>query len=379
MRRRLWWTMVVLDMRAVEDRGTEAIVRLDSFNTRLPTNISDADFGPESCAIAEREGPTDVTFYLCMAMSTQFHMRMMELLGGGRPGVAATSFPQAEAEIIANVRRLESRFIDGADLTHIPSAIASRTMRLIILKVWLGIQYPVRVLPTHAGRAAEAVAVAGRPRVSHEDMLRTAIAVMELAEFNGSGPAAERCRWWYETYIQWHPLAVALAELCNQTEGELVARAWRVIDRVFGWWSLRVADSRRGLLWRPIRKLLKKARTARTAALMGALSIQRAGGGSGEDAGSSGPSEVGATVGQKSVAPPMGAAADQHPPMNPVTSSGDLSWAPPEFLNSDPDFCRVDFDSDPIGNLPDSMDWTTWNEFVSDAYADGELAINSFM
>ena len=73
--------------------------------------------------------------------------------------------------------------------------------------------------------------------------------------------------------IQWHPLAVALAELCTQSSGPLVDRAWRVVDTVFPLWSEHVADTKRGRLWRPIKKLHKKAQAVRLEASLKGLGL----------------------------------------------------------------------------------------------------------
>ena len=65
LRRRLWWMLVVLDVRAVEDRGMEPAIPRGSYDTRLPLNVNDEDFGPDSdsgsgsgveAGLAEREG-----------------------------------------------------------------------------------------------------------------------------------------------------------------------------------------------------------------------------------------------------------------------------------------------------------------------------------
>ena len=42
---------------------------------------------------------------------------------------------------------------------------------------------------------------------------------------------------------------------------------WRVVEGVFPKWSDIIADTKRGSLWRPLRKLYKKAKAARRAAL----------------------------------------------------------------------------------------------------------------
>lgn len=85
----------------------------------------------------------------------------------------------------------------------------------------------------------------------------------------------ERFKWWKDGYVQWHAMSVALAELCVQTEGILVDRAWATVDRVLPLLSHKVADSKKGALWRPIRKLLRKARERRAEAQLRRLRINQ--------------------------------------------------------------------------------------------------------
>ena len=58
-------------------------------------------------------------------------------------------------------------------------------------------------------------------------------------------------------------MAVVLAELCVQTNKPLVDRAWFIVDALYEPWSERIADTSKGMLWRPIKKLYAKARAAR--------------------------------------------------------------------------------------------------------------------
>ncbi|EQB58382.1 hypothetical protein CGLO_01381 [Colletotrichum gloeosporioides Cg-14] len=286
MRRRLWWMIVVLDIRAAEDRGTDAAIPRQSYNTRLPYNLNDDDFGPSTTTpLEDRTGPTEMTFCLCTSMSSGIFGNLrprhpqLALDNDGTPEPTTS-----EDEIMAHAQRLEALFgtapqkspsaEDGSggekDATHLPANHAAVTVRIIILKMWLSAQYPF------TPRAAVAAA---KPRVARETMLRTAVNTIELVEFSTS-TYRERFGWWIDSYVQWHPLAVALAELCVQTRGELVERAWKVVDRNFSEMGARIADTRRGTLWKPLKKLLRKARAARAEALMGDLKIGGSGGGS---------------------------------------------------------------------------------------------------
>jgi hypothetical protein len=75
--------------------------------------------------------------------------------------------------------------------------------------------------------------------------------------------------WLFRTYVQWHAIAFLLSELCVRTKGEAVERAWRALQATAGrWWFPlnNTAPGRReqpGCLWKPLRKLLAKAKGAR--------------------------------------------------------------------------------------------------------------------
>ncbi|KAI0976724.1 fungal-specific transcription factor domain-containing protein [Xylaria arbuscula] len=290
MRRRLWWQLIVLDIRAAEDRGSNTVIARGSYDTHLPHNIDDAEFGPDTTVpLQSRPGPSDMTFGLCTAQSSGSFL-WSEYAGMGL---------HTEEETLRRAKHLEAQFVRGADPDHAASYLASVMVRLVILKMWLVLRYPIhprrgkpRVtmeqqgktpsapiggIPDASGSSSPGVFTASSttttpkphsaaPIVSAESTLRTALSIMEVSEFLETGPYSDRTRWWCETYVQWHPLAVALAELCTQTQGEIVEHAWRVIDVVFPRWSGKIADAKRGSLWRPIRKLYKKAKAAREAA-----------------------------------------------------------------------------------------------------------------
>ena len=242
LRRRLWWQLIVLDIRAAEDRGTNTVIARGSYDTRLPHNIDDTEFGPDTTApLQDRPGPSDATFSLLTAQSSGIFL-WTEHGHKEQP---------SEAETVRRVKHLETQFVNGADPEHAGSYIASVTARLIILKMWLLVRYPVhprdghtgvpgkgRVSSSHIGISnaagpsqfnVEIPSITADPNsaayVSRESTLRTALSIIELSESLATGPYSDRFRWWTDTYVQWHPLAVALAELCTQTQGAIVEHA----------------------------------------------------------------------------------------------------------------------------------------------------------
>lgn len=262
------------------------MIQEESFNTIPPTNISDDNFNPDiTTPIPQlaREGPTDVTFSLCTYHCSSLYLHIhgprsrffkpraddpsTAAAAGGAPQLAAQA---SEEDVIQRIKALEAQFVTPAlaHPTHFPSAMAAAVVRVTTLIIWLTIQYPFRVRQPTV-----------KPRVSREHMLQTAVAILDLAAFGPSviNRAEWRARfgWWQDGYVQWHALAVALAELCVQTDGALVDRAWATAEKALAMWGGKVADSKRGALWRPIRKLLRRARARRAEARLRKLRIHQ--------------------------------------------------------------------------------------------------------
>lgn len=65
MRRRLWWQVCILDIRAAEDHGSEPAIVEHLFDTNVPLNINDCDLDPEATeAPIPKVGLTEMTFCL---------------------------------------------------------------------------------------------------------------------------------------------------------------------------------------------------------------------------------------------------------------------------------------------------------------------------
>lgn len=72
--------------------------------------------------------------------------------------------------------------------------------------------------------------------------------------------------WLFKSYVDWHPLAIILAELCSpacQHDPLLVERAWAAVDAAFRRLGTRVAEGTSGSLWQSLRKLFRMAQRRR--------------------------------------------------------------------------------------------------------------------
>lgn len=60
-----------------------------------------------------------------------------------------------------------------------------------------------------------------------------------------------------------HAVAVALAETCNQPHSPLADNAWNIVQARFKEWSSQAPGTKEGMVWDPIKNLLRRARAAR--------------------------------------------------------------------------------------------------------------------
>ena len=99
--------------------------------------------------------------------------------------------------------------------------------------------------------------------MSHPGILHLAVQVMEKDIQISVNAATGPIRWVSSIRVPWHALAVMIAELCVQTQGPTVERAWPIVDAAFDETARHIADSDKGRLWRPIKKLMNKAHAVR--------------------------------------------------------------------------------------------------------------------
>ncbi|KAL9609774.1 MAG: hypothetical protein Q9167_005486 [Letrouitia subvulpina] len=250
MRRRLWWQIVVLDMRASEDRGSEPAIVEGSFTTYLPCNINDEDFQHSSQhPLTSKEGITGMTFSM-MIMDVTAAARKLNTLSS--PNDSPNMTIQRKEELVKEcAHRIDAQYLAGSDSSDEKTWLFRATGRILLLKLWLVTQYPLR---------SRNLATQDRPRGKS---LETVVSYLKIAETIQESNLATGFAWYFTTYVPWHALALALAQLCTDTKGPLVDQAWSLIERGYKNWDERVCQTKDDTIWRVVKRLLKKARAAR--------------------------------------------------------------------------------------------------------------------
>ncbi|KKK17177.1 hypothetical protein ARAM_002476 [Aspergillus rambellii] len=252
MRRRLWWHILLLDLRSSEDHGTDVQIHDRMYDTRLPLNINDSDITPDMQEPpAERDGFTEMTFFL-IRCDISVALRRVSYTCPNPTGAASAHhqrYPGKCGNVIQAVnKRVEERYIRHCNMSIPIQWVCATIARLVLTKMWLVIHHPM----TRPDLGAEMT------NATRESLFVTSVEVAEFARLLSADKNVSRWSWMFATHMQWHAIAFVLSELCVRPLSPLTDRAWVAVSTLYGDW-LRTAKQRKGMLWRPLARLMKRA------------------------------------------------------------------------------------------------------------------------
>ncbi|KAF4985888.1 hypothetical protein FDECE_16250 [Fusarium decemcellulare] len=249
LRRRLWWHICLLDFRSSEFHGCEPIARESLFDTKPPLNINDSDINAHmKDPPPEHEGATEMTFCLLRCEALKAGWKVSYALLSMR--VPEQQVDVQDREVVADnlKQQLEERFIRYCD-TSVPLMLLSSTVaRLIIARTWLVVHYPAKGQTLDSSKRSQ--------------LLKTSVEALELSSMILSNKDISRWTWHSKTHIQWQAVALVLSEICSRPPSPECDRAWESVSAVYNQWNMKDAG-KRGNLWRPINRLMAKARYVR--------------------------------------------------------------------------------------------------------------------
>ena len=248
MRRRLWYAICVLDVHSSFDRGSEPVISHKSKHPRLPFNINDSEFGPDSeDCFSDGEGLTDMTKALIQyhAQATSRALGAQEDDTPSSAQAPKTMSPQQQLveQFELHTRKL-LRYCDPNSSPYAWSTFNGSLAVLATLQLWL------RRPMNHNGRRGD---------TDPTNILHLATTALERDIVMRSDSRGEPFRW--IGVVHWHPLAVAIAE-CYVCDNVAVLRhVWPTIETSFEYIGKVLAEYRQGMLWKPLERLMVKTRS----------------------------------------------------------------------------------------------------------------------
>lgn len=249
LRRRLWHQIRFLDVFAAMDRATETLIGPDSFDTPMPSNVNDSEFDEHSTSIPNREtGVTDMGF----ALVAYHAVRATQRLSIPESSPTGDTWQQRLDFAEGFNKHITELYLSHCDLTQpfqrLIYTVGTSMKKSMLLRA-------VRPILRHVSSVP--------PRIDSPYVLQLAFEALSENEKIFADPDFAQWRWLI--WVQWHALAVALAGLCSIRGTDLAEKAWSCVERNYERQLRFVADTRHGMLWRPIEKLWKKAAAFREA------------------------------------------------------------------------------------------------------------------
>ncbi|TGO85905.1 hypothetical protein BPOR_0353g00090 [Botrytis porri] len=257
-RRRVWWTVCLLDFRASEDQGTELSTTGNRVDTKFPLNINDADLNSHTKDMPPaRSCVTDVTLTVVSAEMCDVMRTLMASSIGESP-----SSPEIQSQLLHELYgTVDKHFLQlNMGSNSIASWCLSTLTRMVVSKMYLILNLPV---------------LFSSPSENHSEKVRTKllISAIEVAEYNHALNSEKDCQHWnwlFQTCTHWHAIVYLLIETSRRQWSAIIERAWValhskwLIPRQLTNTSERDENSR---IWVPLRKLMAKTRKHRVAEL----------------------------------------------------------------------------------------------------------------
>jgi hypothetical protein len=243
-RRRTLYAIGVLDTHASLDRGTIPILPASAFQAP-PLNVDDSDCNSEPRA-GFSSGPviTDTTHSMMTYQAMLCQRKMYDL---SRDGLNTwTKRKQLVVDFGAHVDELVEQISKSRVPAHILIATSGR-------KIHRSLELLLRRPPYRQSTGS----------VPLWDDFDTMLAATEVLELHLEVPSLELKPWVWKNWVQWHALAVLLAELLTRPSDTLADRAFEVASKAYRYYAGIVADSQSGMLWKPIARLMRRVQNTR--------------------------------------------------------------------------------------------------------------------
>ncbi|CAG8130601.1 unnamed protein product [Penicillium nalgiovense] len=252
MRRRLWWSICILDIQTAEDQGTDPMIHDVFYDTQLPLNINDEEIRPGMKSMPrEHADHTSLTYFLLQCEVALATRRLTYYLPGN-PCSALQTIEERQALVQDLDRRLHERYVRHLDTTNPLHWACSKLVDTAVAKLSLIIYQPLD----------KTQSIASLPQDIQSRLLLKAVEVIELAHLFQLDIRVTRWKWELQAHTPWYAVAYVLAELCNSRDSWGMERAWLSVSKIFKDWQVHAFRQNRPL-WRPLSRLMMRAESCR--------------------------------------------------------------------------------------------------------------------
>lgn len=251
VRRRLWYCIALVDTHASFDRGTLPMIHWEDLGPP-PLLVNDYDISSSTMPKASSPQSNDMSFFALVIQAMATHKKILSM-----PDIAGDGCAAKLQKVLAFERSIEKEYSHVSQNATPLEKFAQQAAKGIIAGMHLAIRRPP--YKQHVGLV---------PPADDFDILEHATYVLQQ-DLKKKSP--EYAPWAWKSWVQWHALAITLAELCSRHPTEDHEMSYSVAVESFHRYSSLIADSDKGMLWRPIAKLMRRVEHLRANRVTAAL------------------------------------------------------------------------------------------------------------
>lgn len=101
------------------------------------------------------------------------------------------------------------------------------------------------------------------PEEERSALLRASVGIIQFTHLLAIDDRVSDWQWYFRGYVQWHSIAIVVAELSWNTNTQFVDTAWQVMDPVLADWDAIYKTKRDEAAWDHVNALIERARYLR--------------------------------------------------------------------------------------------------------------------
>jgi Fungal specific transcription factor domain len=243
IRRRLWYSIALLDTFASLDRGTTAMLRWDDLGP-APLVLNDSEMSPNFVPKSSSPKFCDMSCFALMFRTMMCNKKILSMPHNTKDEWTA------KLQLVSTFERvIERDYLKVSKDAQLLEKFTAQAATTLIVALHLVLRRP----PYKQSSTFI-------PPSDDFDVLKHSTKVLQ---HELDIKSSEFAPYAWKSWVQWHALAIVLAELCSQPPGETYDESYEIAVRSFNHYSSLIADNDTGMLWKPIAKLMRRVERQR--------------------------------------------------------------------------------------------------------------------
>ncbi|KAJ6178909.1 hypothetical protein N7519_009370 [Penicillium mononematosum] len=246
MRRRLWWQIYILDINIAEDCGTDPRILESWFDTRVPSNVSDASLDPDMKDPPRKcSGKTEMVLSLTRSEISNFARRTIfsdQFCEENCYPVLSASQKSTAIDILKE--KVEQQYLSHLDQSTALDYFTTVSSNLILAKLKLAVIKP---------RARQ-----DQSMLTHVSFRKVCTDILQKSAALKRYEKGKQWLWTFQNHIEWDALTCLLINLSLTPKGDVLDLAWQAVNETYDYLKMD-GDARGDYRWGIIEELRTQA------------------------------------------------------------------------------------------------------------------------